>query len=318
MGGTPGDFQAGLIAAFADRALSDVTREGRHLHKLMVMGFDDVVHNSKALLTTSDAQNLIRNYRSEMKNRGAGTNIMAALQEAFGQIESAQKQKGEPLANANIILMTDGQADIDIEKIKQMRARIDRSTRVQLLFVAIGTTNPELEEFSTSDAKYKTNLSKTPFYYFSEEVMGNAINKAIEGQNKINGDVLVSDVKAQDVPDYLMQTILTVADRAEQYENLLALRPMPDIRRIYNYVDTQMNINVQKSDDRTLSIQINGLRSLLAQENSKSLVRHSSFRYIMLSLINRFERLARKPVNQLSIEEAEELKHLMREINAKI
>lgn len=146
MDGDPGDFQAAILAAFVDRALSEVGPSGEHRHIAQLMGFDERVHSTYAIRNSEEAREVILHHRKKLANTGQGTNIEEALKQAFAAIEDAQKQAGEPLASANIILMTDGEATVDLDKVRKWRAAIDRRTPVKIMLVSINGSNPKLME----------------------------------------------------------------------------------------------------------------------------------------------------------------------------
>ena len=86
----PGDFQASLLAAFTDRALSDRGASGRHNHQVALLGFDAEVHTIYEIKNSEQAYDIIRNHRTKMKNTNGLTDIMAALEQSFAAILDAQ------------------------------------------------------------------------------------------------------------------------------------------------------------------------------------------------------------------------------------
>ena len=151
MSGSPGTFQAGLISSFTAKALSDLAPSGRHRHRVVLLPFGSEPGTPVKVTDTAEALDIIDNYHAKLANTGDGTNIQAALMQAMGLIADAEKRMGEPLAAANIILMTDGIDDnIDTAELYRARGAFDRQTPLQTMFVAIRESNPQLMEFAMS------------------------------------------------------------------------------------------------------------------------------------------------------------------------
>jgi hypothetical protein len=179
MSGDSGDFQAALLASFVDRALSDRGPSGQYRHLVELMAFDSVVYEPVPVRNSHEAYDVIKNHRSTMANTGGGTEIMIALEQAFAAVLDAQNRAGEPLASANIILMSDGQDNkIDLEKIRKWIAAIDRRTPIKVMFVGINGTNPELEKLAHS---MKSVGAKESYYReFTTEDITDWIRKSKE------------------------------------------------------------------------------------------------------------------------------------------
>lgn len=153
MSGDPARFQAGLISAFTSRALSDVSPSGRVRHRVVIVPFDSEPQEPVRVTTPTEAIDIIRNYRSKLANTNGGTDIQKALLQAMSLIADAEKRTGEPLAAANIILMTDGEASVDLPELYRARQAIDRTTPLQTLFIAINGSNEKLMEFALDSQK---------------------------------------------------------------------------------------------------------------------------------------------------------------------
>lgn len=148
MSGEPARFQAALISAFTTQALSDVSPSGRQRHKAILVPFDGEPKTPIPVTTINDAIDLVENYQSKLKNTNGGTDIQKALIQAMALIADAEKRNGEPLAAANIVLMTDGQADVNFAEVIKARNAIDRRTPLQTMFVAINQTNEGLMRYA--------------------------------------------------------------------------------------------------------------------------------------------------------------------------
>jgi|GEM_PF-6038417 len=149
MSGDPATFQAGLISAFTARALSDFSPSGKHRHKVVLVPFDHDVHTPVKVTNRQEALDVLNSYQSKLGNTGGGTDIQKAMLQALSLIADAEQRAGEPLAAANIVLMTDGESNVDIEELARARNAIDRETPLQTMFIAIGGTNKMLIDFAT-------------------------------------------------------------------------------------------------------------------------------------------------------------------------
>jgi hypothetical protein len=177
MAGGLDKFQAALITAFACRAISDVTPSGKHRHKILLVPFDSEVGNPIKINSIVDVLNLIGDYKTMLQNTGGGTDIQKFLLQAMTLIVESQTTAKSPLDAANIIVMSDGQSEIDYGELKKARNAIHRDTPVQAMFVALGSTNPELKRFAR-EAKQMGMNSQDLYRYFSYEEVNNFIHES--------------------------------------------------------------------------------------------------------------------------------------------
>ncbi|MEI6804989.1 MAG: transglutaminase domain-containing protein [Myxococcaceae bacterium] len=197
MYGDPERFQAGLISAFTARALSDLAPSGAHRHRIVLVPFDDKPGNPVKVTNTQEALDIIHNYRSKLANTAGGTDIQAALIQAMALIADAERRSGEPLAAANIILMTDGQSPLDIPKLAEARSAIDRTTPLQIMFVAIGTSNDELVKFVQDSEKAGI---ETGFYReFNSGLMSEYMKKADAPPAQGSADKIYTEKTSRDL-----------------------------------------------------------------------------------------------------------------------
>jgi uncharacterized protein YegL len=176
MSGELARFQAGLIAAFTARAISDISASGKHRHKVLVVPFDSQPGTPVKITNVQEALAIVDGYQSKFANTGGGTDIQAALIQALALIADAQNRLGEPLAAANIVLMTDGQSDIDVAELARARNAIDRETPVQTMFVSLGQSNDDLMKFSMDSQS--SGFEKGFYREYSESSIRDALNKA--------------------------------------------------------------------------------------------------------------------------------------------
>jgi Mg-chelatase subunit ChlD len=176
MSGDPARFQAGLISAFTALALSDVTRKGKHRHRVVLIPFNSEVGEPKTVTNATEALELIADYRAHLERADGGTSIQKFMLQAMALIADAQKRAGEPLAGANIVVMTDGQADIKTEELVEARSAISRKTPLQSLFVAIGDTNEELKAFVRQS--HRAGFEKGFYREFTDDQMKEMLARA--------------------------------------------------------------------------------------------------------------------------------------------
>jgi len=305
MNGGPGDFQAALIGAFADRALSDRSKNGRHRHRLVLMGFDTKVHKVIVVDTSTGAVEVIKDYRKELVNSNGSTDIMAALEEAFKQILFAQSQHKEPLANANILLLTDGVAPLNSETIADWRNAINRKTMVQLIVGAIGGDIPELKDFIESpETKKSINL---PSYFLFDHLR---INEAI-AQSKLTQNVdpvtLVSPVKASQIPDKIGAKLMDAIGLARELENRFELRP--PLPRLIHYKRPKGSAGKDSTELTPTASQLQDIRNLIPKLKSSPLLGPA-----FLYWLRDFEKSRSGGVDSLNLKEKVIFEHLLGEI----
>jgi hypothetical protein len=316
MGGNPGFFQASLIGAFADRALSDRGPGGNYLHQLVALGFDEKVHTTTTITNRSQAEEIIREHQSTLKNTSGGTVIMSCLEEAFLQIERAQAGSDNPLANANIILMSDGDdTAVDVDRLQRLRDRIDRKTKVQLGFVAINKTNPNLEEFVTSDANRKIGIGPIPYYRFDSQKIAHVISQAKRDLKKRRPNILVID-EDQPVPDVqnLRRSLNQAAAIAERLENHQRMRQLADPRQVESRLPRNLRMG---SMIRTSSaLEMNAVRGFLFQQGSviRRVPNHS---IVLRNLIDQYlDIMTLGSASTFMVEQdVQEFRHMMRDVD---
>jgi Mg-chelatase subunit ChlD len=190
MDGDPGRFQAALIGAFVTRALSDISPSGKYRHRVLLIPFDGSVGKPFPVTNSDQALDVLAHYREKLHNTNGGTDVQEFLIQAMALIAAAQKQNGEPLAAANIILMTDGKANINLPKLREARAAIDRRTPLQAMFVAINGTNPDLVQFALDHRQVGLDAG----YY--REYPPDLITRILADADNLDLDRLKADGKA--------------------------------------------------------------------------------------------------------------------------
>lgn len=305
MNGDPGRFQAGLISAFTARALSDVSPSGRHRHRVILVPFDDSVGEAVPVTNTQDALNVIRNYQQKLKNTGGGTDIQKALIQAMALIADAEKRSGEPLSAANIILMTDGQADISPDELLRARQAIDRQTPLQTMFIAINQTNEELMRFAMDSQKMGAERG---FYReFTPEHIHDILREADTVQ--LRKDAFYSDKNPNEAPQEVYQLLRQALSLAGEFTDQIHHGILFMSARDHLASLEKLKWRDVQHLDRPLEKWLIKLRQFVMHpifQDTKVLQR------VMDDLINEFERLTGIPVADLGDHEQEQLRHLVR------
>jgi Mg-chelatase subunit ChlD len=307
MGGNPGEFQAGLISAFTARALSDIAPSGKHRHRVVIVPFDGAPGVPVAVTNTQEALDILRNYQSKFANTGGGTDIQKALLQAMSLIADAEKRAGEPLAAANIVLMTDGQSAIDPNELLRARKAIDRQTPLQTMFIAINNTNMDLMEFAMDS---RSMGAERGFYReFTSEHIGDILNEARGLDISKFKDAFFTEQAAREIPG----EIYALMDQAQR----LASRYMDQIYNGSRYLPAREHLEELekikwhdiKQMDRPLEQWIVKLRNFFLHpvfSDRRVLER------VVDDLMGNLDGLTGIKTNQLSDREQEQLRHLVR------
>ena len=308
MGGDPGLFQAGLISSFTAKALSDLSPSGRHRHKVVLLPFDHEPGTPTPVTNTAQGLDVIDNYVKNLANTGGGTDIQAALIQAMSLIADAEKRAGEPLAAANIVLMTDGDdGNIDVKELYQARKAIDRETPLQTMFIAISGTNPGLMEFAMSSRS--AGVEKGFYREFRNDhirdILEEAKNSNFEGQ-----DYFYTDKKPGDISKELDKIMESA--RTEGVAFSRKIRNNSGYTTAQEHLDNLDKIKWNDIPDieRPLDLWLFQLRAF-AQGNPVFQDRRL-LEVIADDLLVHFEHLAGADLNTLSDYEQEQLRHFIR------
>lgn len=307
MSGDPGTFQAGLISAFTARALSDVSPSGRHRHRVLIVPFDTECGTPVRVTNNQEALNILRNYQNNLKNTGGGTDIQKALMQAMALIADAERRAGEPLAAANIVLMTDGQASIDPAKLMEARQAIDRQTPLQTMFIAINQTSEELMRYAMDSQAMGADKG------FYREFTGEHISKILKESHTLDltkkDKSFYSDKTGHDIPievHTLMDQALRLA--AELVDHINAgNRYTPAAEHLKEL--EKLTWRDQVHIDRPLEKWFIKVRNFVKHPvfNDRKVLEH-----VVDDLVRNMERLVGDHPNNWSNHEQEQLRHLVR------
>jgi Mg-chelatase subunit ChlD len=307
MHGDPLKFQAGLISAFTAQAISDVSPSGAHRHRVVLVPFHDQVGEPKKVTNTAEALAILDNYEKKLDWGSGGTDIQKALIQAMALIADAERRSGEPLAAANIVLMTDGQSPLDIPALSEARNAIDRSTPLQIMFVAIGSSNEELIKFVQESQK--AGIEQGFYRHFDNSKMSEILKKAAAPLNGTKPGALYTEKTAYDLPRSTEHHLRNAADYLSKFVSQVQAShkhtsPVEHLNDIQ-----KLSWNRSESTERPLETWIQDLRKagytrVLANDKTLNLRAR-----IADDIFKHFEKLTGVKFNELSQKEQTELKH---------
>jgi uncharacterized protein YegL len=307
MAGEPARFQTGLVRAFTAQALSDVSPSGRHRHRVVLIPFDDKVGERFPVTNNDEALHVLRDLKIERAE--GGTEIQGALLQGLALIADAQLlDPSKPLASANIVLMTDGQAPVNLDEIVRARNKIDGRTPVQIMFAAIGSTNAELAKLAEETSKrgsitgyYREFTSQTMTDYFKEA--DGPVKAGAPGQ-------IYTEKHASAVPPSFKTNLFMAANWARDFLENAKNAERSDPPEMHLQLFEKTRWSGIPTIDRPLADQLNGVRTFgYGKVFNKFL---PLLRPIVHDLMTNFKTLAKHDFNELSNEEQEVLRHLMR------
>lgn len=309
MGGEKAEFQASLIAAFVARALGDRSPSGRHRHRVLLVPFDHEVGAPREIKNVNDAFDLMHNYRRDLAKANGGTDIQKFLLQAMALIAGAQNKRN-PFDVANIVLMSDGGAQIDYNELKKAREAIGRTTPLQTMFVAIGETNPDLQRFAEDSIKMGAEKG------FYKEFSGNDISKALSEGRKIDAQkyekYFYSAKQAREIPQAAHGHI--AAAHALAKDTLEPAIKTHFAAENYAYWRSRLEKDKKQDDmrlyaDRDIENGVHDLRDMMRR--FKVFHHAQTLNFIFKNLIERFEEITGVSLKDLSHGEREQMQHLL-------
>lgn len=144
MRGARGRMRDALFVAELASLVARLERpEGRIRSLLYYRYFDSTTEVTRRVATVDEALTTIRSIFAAQ--RSGGTDIQSALLESLSLIEE-QRHNDVELSRAQLVLVTDGQADVDPELLREAQARLDVPVRVSV--IALGAESPALRRFA--------------------------------------------------------------------------------------------------------------------------------------------------------------------------
>jgi Mg-chelatase subunit ChlD len=306
MSGDPGRFQAGLIAAFTSKALSDLSPGGKHRHRVVIVPFDDTPKTPVVVANTAECLDVIRNYQQKLANTNGSTDVQKALLQAMSLIADAEKQAGEPLAAANIVLMTDGQATISADELLKARKAIDRETPLQTMFIGINNTNEELMRFAMDS---QSMGSDSGFYReFTAEHIKDILAES-DTLNLENRNDFYTDKKASELPGEVYTLMEQALRLAAQYSDHVYYGSQHISAREHLELLEKVKWLDIKEIDRPLEKWLIRVRQLVLHPIFKD---QRLLERVVDDLVSNVERLTGIKPSDMSDHEQEQLRHLVR------
>lgn len=232
---SPRGLQDALIMAFVDRALSEVDPLGRPLHKVFLVPFDDGMGAPLEISTREDAEQLITLQRISYKSSGnGGTEIEPVLMDFYDKVALAhqvdRQKSGAALAvlkKANLVLFSDGGANVDYDRVKQRQEKVmaDTGLDLHLSFVAIGAENPTLKSLAQNLGHKK---GKSTYYFIDDAEMSNILGGSAYAEKDAGAFAFdqKDDVPARLTSEFQKLRSLTSLDEPafdfQEFERILA------------------------------------------------------------------------------------------------
>lgn len=299
-------FQSALISSFVSQALSDVSPSGAYRHKIILVPFDHKVHDATKVTNRAEALEVIRTYKKSLGNTGGGTDIQKAMLQGLALIADAEQRAGEPLAAANIVLMSDGDSDVNLDELREARNAIDRSTPIQSMFVAIGGQNEKLMEF----AQESKGLGFERGFY--RQFTGSDITKHIKkSKEKTVADeaYLYTDKRSRDLSRRAIQRLDTAISGAYNFRSeILSHSDFVEAQGLLDNFEQALAWNDVEHQDRPLEEWLKEARSFAYNRVFKDKALLSR---VLDELVNQFTELTSFSFKELSDAELEHLRHLL-------
>lgn len=311
MQGDPELFQAALLAAFTDNAASDVTASGKPRHKIVLMGFDDKVHTTMLVRDQKEAREVIMNFTKKLGNSGGGTHIEGAILEGLAQIAEAQNKSSEPLKKANIIVFTDGEASVDFAAIESARRAIDTRTKIDIMFVAINGSNPELIKIAHASEKHGMNKG----YYI--EFDAERISEFISDSEKIHLPDKEESFFTQDTVEKLPSEFFRYLENTQvklyDYNSHVETNSRPaDFKKIHGEIEEVARENHSNEKDLVQTEIVKRVREVLY--HNPAFLDKDLRESVISDLIQNYQTLTGQDLSRLGSGEATSLMHLIEEM----
>jgi hypothetical protein len=155
MEGNKARIQASAIAALVDNALSEKDLFGKPLHTVILFPFGDKVKEGIVVESAEQAQLVISDFLTTPTSSKEGTKFQPCFDKHFEVIHkyaskeyvNSQKASKLNLKNANMVLITDGEAEIDLDKIQQDLKDLPDGVKTFFNLVTLGkSANQDLQQ----------------------------------------------------------------------------------------------------------------------------------------------------------------------------
>ena len=315
MGGEKGEFTAALLAAFICRALEDVSPSGVHRHTVVAIPFGDKVYDPIPINNSKEALDVIKNHQDLFRNRGEGTEALQEfLMQAMTLIAKAQDAKN-PFEIANIILMSDGQANVNYDELAKARQSINRDTPLQMMFAAIGETNEDLKKFALDSKKMG---AKDGFY---KEFLNDEITKIVNESKNINmkkyDKYFYSSAEANQINPAVDNHLIAISKKLDSLAIQIQSRMSGSGISFKTNLALFANSNTHQREQfkaRPLETWIHELRQLMAQKPYAALFQDDhTVNFLINNLVSDFQKITGIAPTDLTHYENEEMVHWLQD-----
>jgi hypothetical protein len=183
--------------------------------------------------------------------RVGGTNIEAALLASFEQVAAARREDPE-LARAQIVLVTDGEAPVDISKLARARDAVGELP-IGVSIIALGQENPALRDL----AAYQRGRGERVFYQY---IGDQELQAYVEGR----GFGIPLHPPAGRSPEALVASVAELVDEIEAHGRRLEARGSGDESALGGLTEAGLSVaelsdgerahfEARSRDERTLS-----------------------------------------------------------------
>jgi len=147
-----------LLVSELGALVGRLTAREAYVHSVLYFRyFDHAASPTRRIATVEDAVAAVREALSP--RRGGRTNIEGALIDSFAQVEAA-RERDPALTHAQIVLVTDGEAEVHGESVLRARAAITEIP-VGVSVIALGDENPDLRAL----ADQQRRAGESVFYH---------------------------------------------------------------------------------------------------------------------------------------------------------
>jgi len=171
-----------LIAAYVDNSQVEVIlKKGEHV--IYAMPFDTTPSEPERVSSLAQAIDYANRLIDQPPSNTGGTNITNALVKVYQTIAKHQKDGGD-LDRANILLISDGEDQLDLKAIEKARAEIDPSVEIVMNAILIGDENSDIRKLAKGSTA-QTSVGTVTYQHINKsevETLTNARErlKAIE------------------------------------------------------------------------------------------------------------------------------------------
>ena len=236
-------FSNTLTGVILDQAQQDVQAKLAD-HVVYDMPFNDKVLHESRIENRKEFEEKFAQMMNVGSVTNGGTSITNALVHAYEKILEHQQKYGE-LAQASIVLITDGEDHVNASEIAAVRDQLNPETQVSLNTYNLESHNTDLEELSTRLKKSgsSSNFEKVMYEFLSRETMKellNHSNQAEELKNAaqfFNTDSKQSIVLTSQQKQTIRQLLLSLSSLREQ--QALSVKVFQELSQLFDRTNQQ-------------------------------------------------------------------------------